>query len=144
MQRKDSLKHFVIAFFIAVVVYLVSYNLIEHRRSSNGAWEVEFKSAVDHPPALEITQTNLKISNVEIEFPGASAPATNASVVFNKTQEVPYATPFGQCVFQDIIFQPGTVVISFAGHQVQLMRRTLTIDGAEYSWTNRHISLPAK
>jgi hypothetical protein len=144
MQRNDSPKHFVIAFFIALAVYFASWHFIERRRSSNGAWEVDFISNSGRSPALEINQAGLQITNIEIIFGGATAPATNARVVFDKAREVPYATPFGECVFQDIIFEPGTVVIGFAGHQVQLMRRTMTIDGVERSWTNRQITLAPK
>ncbi len=81
-----------------------------------------------------IDEPRLGITNLNILFPGRTAPATNTVMVFDQPQEVPFPVPFGNCVFMDAISLPGTVAFSMFGHEIQLIPRVLTIDKREYPW----------
>jgi len=133
MPSRGPLKHFVLAFFIALVLYVVAYRAIEHRRTRNGPWLVTFTNH-SGAPTLVVNEPQLGISNVTISFPGQSASFTSQTMRFDPPQEVPFALPFGYCVFEDTTFQPGTIVISNVWHEVQLMPRALTLDKREVPW----------
>jgi hypothetical protein len=133
MPSRGPLKHFVLAFIIALVLYVVAYSGCEHRRTRNGPWLVTFTN-LSTAPALVINEPQLNISNVTIAFPGQSALFTNQTVRFDPPQAVPFDLPFGQCIFEDTTFQPGTIVITAFGHEIQLMPRTLTLDRREHPW----------
>jgi hypothetical protein len=135
MKPAGPLKLFLSAFVIAVVVYAVAFYAIEHRRTKNGPWRVTFSSSGGaSTPCLIIDEPGLGITNLKISFPGQTAPATNAVLVFDQPQEVPFPVPFGNCVFMDAISLPGTVAFSLFGHEIQLIPRVLTIDKREYPW----------
>jgi hypothetical protein len=142
MQSSGPLKHFVIPFLIAIAIYVVFYTGIEHRRTRNGPWEVVFTNDAGIP-SLVIVETQLKISNLKINFPGETAsPSTNSTMIFAQPQQVPFDVPFGRCIFEDTTFQPGTVVFKMFGHEIQLLPRVLTIDKLEYPWqSSQTISL---
>ena len=42
--------------------------------------------------------------------------------------------PFGEIVFQDLTFLPGTVTLNLFGHEVELLPRVLIIDKEEHAW----------
>jgi hypothetical protein len=133
MKQSGPLKHFIYPFFIAVAIYLVSYSGIEHLRTRHGPWQVTFTNELSIP-ALVINEPQLNIANLSITFPGQSAQMTNATMSFAQPQEVPFDVPFGQCVFEDTTFQPGTIAFKLFGHEIQLLPRVLTIDKKEYPW----------
>ncbi len=160
MSSDSPVKHFVLAFLIALVVYLVLYRIIEDRRKRTGPWEVTFTNSLAGAPEIVINQPKLAITNVQISFtedsmPGAdvvealpfrqprpdslitnrpspiSAPIT---LVFNQPRPVPYDVPFGKCIFMDATFLPGTVTFQLFGHQIELLPRVLIIDQQEEPW----------
>ena len=133
MQSPGPLKHFALAFVIALIVYVISYNAIEHRRTRNGPWEVTFANQAG-VPALIINEPRLDIANVTITFPGQSPPLTNLTVRFDPPQPVPFDLPFGRCIFMDTTFQPGTLVFTEFGHEIQLLPRVMTLDKRDYAW----------
>lgn len=133
MQSSGPLKHFILAFVIALIVYVVSYNAIEHRRTRNGPWLVTFTNQAG-VPALIINEPQLHISNVALTFPGQPPPLTNLTVRFDPPQPVPFDLPFGQCIFIDTTFQPGTLVFTEFGHEIQLLPRVMTLDKHDYPW----------
>ena len=133
MKFPGPLKHLVFAFVIALVLYVSFYRAIEHRRTRNGPWQVAFTNALG-APALVINEPKLAISNVTIRFPGRPPSSSNSFIVFDPPQPVPFDVPFGQCIFMDTTFQPGTVVFTIFGHEIQLLPRVLTIDKVEQPW----------
>lgn len=144
MKSDNLLRHLVVPFAIAVMVYLVFYAGIEHRRTRNGPWEVAFTNAASGVPALIINQPKLAITNLQISFPGETNPANqqSTSFAFSQPRDVPYDVPFGKCVFMDTTFLPGTIVFDLFGHEIQLIPRVLTIDKKEIPWrSNETIAL---
>jgi hypothetical protein len=146
MKPRRPFKELGLVFTAALVLYLGAYFLIEHWRQHLGPWTVTFTRQTNGTPALVINQSTLAITNVTIEFPGAE-PTNSLSaetISFGKPKPVPYDTPFGECVFMDTTFQPGTVVFKAFGHEIQLIRRVLTIDNFEHAWrSGDHVSITA-
>ena len=136
MQSTGPLKHFAFACIIAVFLYVVSFYAIEHRRTIKGPWQVVFTNRATGVPQLLITQSKLSISNRMIEFPDDKLPAINANglMIFHTPKEVPFPVPFGQCIFMDTTFLPGTVTFNLFGHEIELLPRVLIIDKKEYPW----------
>ena len=142
MKLPGPLKHFILAFLIAVIVYAVFYTWIEHRRTRNGPWRVTFNSESGTPVVI-INQPKLQIENVTISFSDEKA-STNVTqtTIFDPPRPVPFDVPFGKCIFIDTTFQPGNVTFNLFGHEIQLLPRVLTIDFKEYPWkSGTNISL---
>ena len=166
MKKDNPAKHFITAFLIAAILYVVAYTWIEHRRNRKGPWEVTFADI--NPPEMLINQGWLGISNVAIVFPNqqaatsknqikegssasavtndgrASAPSTNTVLSFAQARPVPYSVPFGTCAFMDTTFLPGTVSFTnIFGHEIELLPRVLIIDRQEHPWkSGERILLP--
>jgi|SRR5579859_5638688 len=134
MRVAELLKVVAIAFLLALVVYCIAFSGIEHLRTRKGPWEVAFIHDNTGAPAIVINEAKLNISNVTIDFPHEETSATNSTLDFARPKQVPFEVPFGQCIFMDTTFQPGTVVFNFFGHEIQLIPRVLTIDKKEYPW----------
>jgi hypothetical protein len=132
MRSDGLLKHLAICAAIAVVFYVTVFGWIQHRRNFKGPWEATFRADAAGTPALVISQTNLHISET-IVFPGQTVQPANLSraIVFGPT---PPALPFGELLFQDPTFLPGTVTLRLFGHQVEVFPRALTVDKKEYPW----------
>ena len=137
MKADNPIKHFILAFLIALVVYAVFYQGIEHRRARKGPWQVTFTNSVsDGAPSLVINQPKLALTNVQISFPGEVLPLTNATgtLIFRQPRPVPYDLPFGRCIFMDSTFLPGTLTFQLFGHEIELLPRVLIIDHQEHPW----------
>ncbi len=140
MRQEGILKHIAAALAIAVVFYFFCFSWIERRRAANGPWEITFRSDAAGVPALFISESKLKISQT-LRFPRErSTPNLSQTITFG--QDTP-DLPFGEMLFQDPTFLPGTVTMRLFGHQVQLLPRVLTIDGKEYPWhSTNEITVP--
>lgn len=124
---------------VAAAAYFALFAWIEHGRNRRGPWEVTFTRHTNGLPCLEISQPALGVHDVRIVFPeGAvsNVPALPVKRVFGEARGTPFDLPFGRCVFLDTISLPGTVAIEVGGRQVQLMPRTLTVEGREFPWRN--------
>ena len=56
---------------------------------------------------------------------------------------MPYEVPFGNCVFMDTTFLPGTITFQLFGHEIELLPRVLVIDRQEHPWRpDTAIALP--
>ena len=151
MKRDRLLRHILVAFGIALLVYVTSYTAIEHRRTHKGPWLVTFRDDTADPPAIIINQPALGITNVQISFVGESnsLPEAARTLQFGEARAVPFEVPFGKCVFLDTTFLPGTVALNLYGHEIQLLPRVLTIDKVERPWRSgetisvAHIAKPA-
>lgn len=136
MKSDGPLKHFVLAFLLAVICYAFFYHGIEHRRTRKGPWEITFTKDTNGKPALLINEPKLAITNAQIAFgdgkiPESFAPAT---LLFSQPKPVPFDVPFGKCVFIDTTFLPGTVTLDLFNHEIELRPRDLVIDRQEHPW----------
>jgi len=141
---KSNFKTIAAIFSAALAFYLIAYYAIEHRRTRSGPWRVSFVQTDSNQPALRIDQNALAITNVQIVFSNVVFPtdAQTAAIAFARPKPVPFEIPWGECVFMDTTFQPGTVVLKISGHEIQLLPRVLTIDQQEHPWrSNEQIIL---
>jgi hypothetical protein len=139
------LRHVVIGMLVALAGYVLLYWGIEKQRGRRGPWQVTFTSLGSNTPALVIDQPALGITNMHVSFPAHAVQATNEPVIikFSEARAVPFAVPFGQCVFLDTTFLPGTVTLQVYGHEIELLPRVLIVDGREHRWeSNGELSLP--
>lgn len=135
-MKRGLLIQFVLLFALVLVGYALVFGWIERRRVTKGPWEITFSSKAEHPELI-IQQPTLNIRDVRIVFADAIAPSNTVErIQFTKAQNPPYAVPFGECIFQDLLFLPGTVTLKLFGHEIQLIPRTLTINQQERPWQN--------
>jgi hypothetical protein len=142
MKPDNPIKHFVLAFLLALGFYALFYKAIEHRRTRKGPWEITFTTTGTNVPTLIINQHKLAITNVEIAFPEQLAPSTNAlgDMKFTVPQPVPFPVPFGRCVFMDTTFLPGSITFQLYGHTVELLPRVMVIDHQERPWLSESVN----
>jgi hypothetical protein len=165
LKTDHPAKHFVVPLLAAMVIYLIAYGGIEHLRNRKGPWQVTFTRGPADPgafpnsagplakevderrssnsigagfPALLINQPMLHITNVQIVFTN-QPPFTNppAHLIFAQPQPVPYDLPFGNCIFMDTTFLPGTLTMRLFGHELELLPRVLIIDHEEHPWRSQ-------
>jgi len=132
MSSESSIKHFAIAFAIALVLYIASFAWIQHRRDCKGPWRITFISDAAGHPSIIVSQPIVNISE-KITFPGKKIPSANLARVQLFTEAVTNL-PFGEMIFQDPTFLPGTVTMRLFGHEVELLPRVLIIDKKEIPW----------
>jgi hypothetical protein len=135
MKSDGPMKHFILAFLLALICYAFFYNKIENRRTRKGPWEITFTNDVTGNPMLVINQPRLAITNAQVTFTNQHlAQFSPATLVFREPKPVPYPVPFGQCVFMDTTFLPGTIALEIFNHEVELRPRDLVIDRQEHPW----------
>ncbi len=133
MKVHELVKAIAITFVLALVIYIGSFKWIEHKRTSKGPWIVEFRSDSNGVPEVLVSQEALKIKDQRITFTDQQVPEKNFTkkVSFNGPTT---NAPFGEIVFQDPTFLPGTVMFNFWGHGVEFMPRTMVINQQEIAW----------
>jgi hypothetical protein len=135
MRSDNPIRHFAVAFVLAIISYVVAYGFIEHRRVRKGPWQVIFTNTPAGDPVLVINQPALAIRETAIQFSGYSMPGrlTNQPA-FREPRQVPWDVPFGKCIFMDTTFLPGTLTFQMFGHEIELLPRVLVIDRQEHPW----------
>ena len=103
-----------------------------HLRLSKGPWEITFTSDGEGHPTLDILQPKLKISE-RVRFPDGKAGRSNVAEVV-RFRETTTNLPFGEMLMQDALYMPGTITVRLSGHVVEILPRTLIVDGKEYPW----------
>jgi hypothetical protein len=146
LKREQLWKHLCIAFAAALAIYLAGFSWMEHRRARLGPWEVTFVKDATSAPQIRINQRALQITNVQLQFiTSAEVGSTNVTVEFVAGHAVPFAVPFGECVFMDPLFLPGTVTLELFDHQVELLPRSLRIDDRQHDWkSGAHFEVNAR
>jgi hypothetical protein len=141
MRSDGVIRHIAIAFVIAVVLYFVSFGWIQHRRVFRGPWEINFATDGNGRPSLMISQPVIRVSE-KITFPDRKiTPASLARVVH--FEEAVTNLPFGEMIFQDPTFLPGTVTMRLFGHEIELLPRVLIVDKKEIPWqAGRTVEVP--
>ena len=136
MKSDGPIKHFILAFLLAVICYAFFYHNIENRRTRKGPWEITFTNDASGNPSLFINQPKLAITNTQIVFidQRVAKPFTPATLVFSQPRPVPFDLPLGECVFMDTTFLPGTVTLQLFEHEIELLPRVLVVDRQEHPW----------
>ncbi|HRI15163.1 MAG TPA: hypothetical protein PLX89_19380 [Verrucomicrobiota bacterium] len=143
-------KGFVGLFFATLFLYITFYGGCMACRRKGGPWAITQDKLSDGTPILKIEHHRL-LSNgpVILRFPGETAPArfTNHPFLRIYTQPNTNALPYGPVVFLDTTFLPGNVTLDVFGHLVEIIPRTLYVDGHDVGWnpgTNIVLSPAAK
>ena len=125
--------HILIALTLTVVLYLATFQWIEHLRTRKGGWNVTFKTDQAGHPSIAVEQPKLQITNVSFAFPDQLLPQTNlqSTVLFDQPRT---NVPFGKVLYFDTTFLPGAIVFDVFHHQIQLLPRVLILDGKEVPW----------
>lgn len=132
MRSDGILKHLIITFGIAVILYFASFGWIQYRRTFRGPWELTFVTDAGGHPSILVSQPNLKISET-LAFPGQKLAHPNLMQPEHFETAVK-DLPFGEMIFQDPTFLPGTVTMRLFGHEVELLPRVLIVDKKEIPW----------
>lgn len=133
-MKSDRLPRILLFGFVsALVLYIGAFSLINNRRSSHGPWRVVFGTDAEGKPGLLVEQEKLKISE-RIVFPDQHFSETNLASAFVFDDPTKTKVPFGEVIFQDLTFLPGTVTLNLFGHEIELLPRTLIIDKQELAW----------
>lgn len=134
-MRDNPIRHFVIAFLSAIVLYIISYGVIQHLRTRKGPWQIAFTNNAG-TPAIIINQPWLGLTNVTLLFAGQQlpAPTNQPPLQFRDPRPTRFDAGFGQCVFEDLTFLPGTVTLQAYNHEIELLPRVLIIDQTETPW----------
>ena len=133
-------------FGVCTVIYLGGFWAAQHWRARRGPWEVTFGTAPSGIPLVEIAESRLGISGVQLLFPGTNAPPSAGPVTVRFDQPARRGDPpFGRVKFLDTTFLPGTVTFDLFGHEVELLPRTLIVDKREIPWRpGQRLELPAR
>ena len=134
-SRTLSLKSVVLTFVIATAFYIFAYTWLSGRQTGKGPWQVDFNTNAAGVPQLTIAQAALGLSNIVVQFPGEQLTPSNkvGTVAFAKPRA---PTPFGEVVYDDLMFQPGDVALDCFGHIVEMVPRALGLNSVAHGWTN--------
>lgn len=124
-----------LTFVAATIFYFAAYTWLTRKQTGKGPWEVTFTNDVAGVPELIIRQANLGVSNVHVRLLGEKLSKTQqtATVEFLKPQQ---AVPFGQLLYDDLMFLPGTVTLDVFGHEVELLPRVLVLNRKPVPWAS--------
>lgn len=133
MKRDNVGRHVIFAFVLALILYWVAFNTIEHFRKAKGPWHLTFQTDAWGEPFLAVSQSRLRITNVVFVLHGERLSRTNLSetVIFDSPIT---NVPFGRVVFLDTTFLPGTLTFDLFGHEIELLPRTLVVNRKEVPW----------
>jgi len=133
-------KHLLIGFALALFVYASFFSCDQYVRHRKGAWEVNFTTNNAGSAEIEIFHPSLAIHSTVV-FEGEIA-TNSGAVKFDRPEK---NIPFGKTRFEDLTYLPGSVVIDFFGHEVELLPRTLYLNKKEHPWVRDEvITLKAK
>jgi len=140
MKSERLPKILLTGFFSALVLYIITFALLQNCRTTKGPWRVVFLTDNTGTPGLLVTQPKLKISK-RIMFSNEKLPRNNTvhAVVFDDPTKT--NVPFGKVIFQDLTFLPGTVTLDMFGHELEFLPRVLTVDKHEHAWQDKEVVL---
>ncbi len=127
-----------IAIFIATLfLYITGYGGCTAVRQRGGPWVVIQGKDPSGQPWMRIAQHRiLGDRDVTLVFPGEMAPARFTNDPFQRVFNSPNTNslPYGPIPFVDVTFFPGTVALDAFGHLIEMVPRTLFLDGHEIPW----------
>jgi hypothetical protein len=128
-------KSIAVTFVAAVIFYALAWSWLNKRQTGKGPWEVNFATNSSGVPQLIIAQPSIGLSNITILFEGESLAATNGTgpVTFAKPRT---PTPFGRVIYDDLMFQPGSVAVDCFGHVVEMIPSALILNSISNGWRN--------
>lgn len=140
-------KGFVALFFATLFLYITVYGGCMAYRRRGGPWAVTQDKLPDGTPVMKIEHhVILSGGPVTLTFPGESAPTRFTNAPYQRIFSQPNTNifPYGPVEFLDTTFLPGSVAMDVFGHVVEIVPRTLYLDGRELGWVpGTNIVVPA-
>jgi hypothetical protein len=132
MKPGFPVKSAILVFAVVVVLYAAAYWGIERWRNYQGPWQVTFQVEAQSP-VLAVAQPHLGIADVRLVFRGETVGESNlpAHVTFDRPLQ---RAAFGRVIYEDLTSLPGIVTFNLFDHAVELMPRTLVVNGREVPW----------
>jgi hypothetical protein len=145
-REGGALRHFGIAFGLALLFYIAAFHWIESCRVAKAPWKVTFEQGVKDPPVIMIHQPAKGVDSLRIVFEDAPPREQDqqTTMVFDTARPVPFEVPLGKCVFLDTTFFPGTVTLQCFGHEIEMIPRVLIVDHKEFPWNSGEIRVQAR
>lgn len=135
MNSEGVGKQVVAVFVVTLIIYVVGFSWLEHRRVVKGPWNVAFATDDAGHPSLNISHTYLGISNVTVRISDKTVTNRLASTVVSFAT-VTNTPAFGEMPYFDATFLPGALTFNLLGHEIELLPRTLKLDLQEQPWIN--------
>ena len=135
MKSDGMLRRVILVFASALVLYVAVYSLDRRLRLRNGPWEVTFTTEISGAPAIVVAQSKLHLGDLKIVFTDEKSSATGLPqrVIFDLPAR---RVPFGECIFDDLMYLPGTVTLNLFGHEIELLPRVLIINHQPQPWVS--------
>ena len=133
-------KSVALTFVGAVIFYALAWSWMNKWHSGKGPWVVNFSTNSAGVPQLVIAQPSLGFSNITVRFEDEMLAATNGTgfVSFDGPKKT---TPFGRVIYDDLMSQPGSVVVDCFGHVVEMIPRALFLNSISNEWRNDSVYL---
>ena len=124
-------KAIALLFFCVLALYFGVFQGIEFLRHRKGAWVIDFQTASDGSPALNVSQPALGLSNFTLVVRGETMTNAAGQVSFDRVLR---PVPFGRVIYEDLTFLPGVLTFDLYGHEVELLPRFLVADKQQIPW----------
>jgi hypothetical protein len=131
MQSEGIFKPLLIAFGVALLGYGLMFGCDRHLRTHKGAWELTFSMTAEGLPILTIDQPYHRIRKVSLVIEGEQYEGPTKRLSFDDPS---VSIPFGEIVFLDTTYLPGSISLDLFGHLVDLMPHKITINLKGVPW----------
>ncbi len=126
------------SFFAVLFLYITGYSGCMLVRQRGGPWVVTEDKLTNGTPVVVLEHHKLLAGGpVTLTFPGETAPSRFTNAPYRRIFRTPNTNdlPYGHVEYVDITYLPGTVAFDAFGHLVEMVSRTLYLDGQEVAWT---------
>ena len=136
-EGSKAIRNLIAIFIATLFLYITGYGGCTALRRRGGPWVVIQGRDTAGQPWMRIAQHRiLGDHDVTLLFPGEIPPARFTNDPYLRVFNSPNTNglPYGPIPFVDVTFFPGTVAVDVFGHLVELVPRTLYLDGREIPW----------
>lgn len=137
-ESTKAVRGFVGIFLATLFLYITFYGACTAIRRKGGPWVITQDKAPDGTPVVRLEHHTIIGDGqaVTLRFPGEQAPARFTNAPFRRIYSLPNTNslPYGPVEFLDVTFLPGTIAFDAFGHLVEMVPRTLFLDGREIPW----------
>jgi hypothetical protein len=120
--------------FLAVLIfYVAAWKGMNHLRTRNGPWVMEFSVTTNSTASVRITNHKLKVEGATLVF--TNIPAMGGMDSTATFTNVAVKPAFGKFFYQDLTFLPGILTFDFFGHLVEIRPSALVIDTNLIPWS---------
>ncbi len=127
------------SFFAVLFLYITGYSGCMLVRQRDGPWVVTEDKLTNGTPVVLLEHHKLLAGGaVTLSFPGEQAPERFTNAPYRRIFRTPNTNdlPYGPVEYADVTFLPGTIAFDAFGHLIEIVSRTLYLDGREIAWTS--------